>query len=277
MDHHYNLNIKYVEKFFSTKVADSFFKKLEKSVEYFHPDVSAVVVRHKKYQIPRKVSAYGDISLTYCFSGTRLPTKPMISVVKQLLDLANDFIKKEKNQSDIDTADDKNENDFLKEQNQNDSDIIDDNKNDSNDKDIDQNKNDILKKEQTQYDDDNADDSDKNSDDNDVDKNENENLNYVFINRYENGLDYLGFHKDDEKDMDSNFPIVTFSFGIKRDIIFKRKKYKNVKIPLEHGSMLVMYPPTNQFWYHGIPKRKKVKDVRISLTFRRNLSNKNKE
>ncbi len=41
-----------------------------------------------------------------------------------------------------------------------------------------------------------------------------------------------------------------------------------VKITVKSGSLLVMKYPTNIFWYHSLPKRAKIKDVRISLTFR---------
>ncbi|GBN13100.1 DNA oxidative demethylase ALKBH2 [Araneus ventricosus] len=107
-----------------------------------------------------------------------------------------------------------------------------------------------------------------------------ERFNYVLINRYKNGNDYIGFHQDNEPDICTQTPIVAFSFGAQRDLVFKRIQYtvpreecKNhpitLKVPLEHGSILIMYPPTNEYYTHGLPKRLRCKDARISLTFRK--------
>lgn len=41
---------------------------------------------------------------------------------------------------------------------------------------------------------------------------------------------------------------------------------------LEHGSLLLMNPPTNQVWYHSLPPRKACPGVRVNLTFRRMLA-----
>ncbi|CAL1299361.1 unnamed protein product [Larinioides sclopetarius] len=97
-------------------------------------------------------------------------------------------------------------------------------------------------------------------------------FNYILINRYKDGQDKIGSHRDNETDMDPNSSIVTFSFGAERTMIFKRPNFNSVKIPLKNGSVLTMNPPTNEFWYHEIPREKRIKDVRISLTFRKNLS-----
>ena len=43
-----------------------------------------------------------------------------------------------------------------------------------------------------------------------------------------------------------------------------------VKVKLESGSLLMMNPPTNDFWYHALPKRSlaSAPDARINMTFR---------
>ncbi|CAL1296185.1 unnamed protein product [Larinioides sclopetarius] len=97
-------------------------------------------------------------------------------------------------------------------------------------------------------------------------------FNYILINRFKAGQDKIGSHRDNETDMDPNSSIVTFSFGAERTMIFKRSNFNSVKIPLKKGSVLAMNPPTNEFWYHEIPREKRIKDVRISLTFRKKLS-----
>lgn len=41
-----------------------------------------------------------------------------------------------------------------------------------------------------------------------------------------------------------------------------------MKLRLGHGSLLAMLPPTNEHWYHALPKRLRVATARINLTFR---------
>lgn len=105
-------------------------------------------------------------------------------------------------------------------------------------------------------------------------------FNFVLVNRYKDGNDYIGEHRDDEKDLDMNFPIVSLSFGQNRDFTFKhhssrgsklKKDISNVKLALEHGSLLVMNPTTNTYWYHSLPKRsvRSCPNPRINLTFRK--------
>lgn len=99
-------------------------------------------------------------------------------------------------------------------------------------------------------------------------------FNFVLINRYENGEQYIGFHTDDENDLDGNSPIVGVSLGAERDFQFKAKKipveHKQViELTLHHGSFISMNHPTNKNWSHSLPKRLRVKRPRISLTFRK--------
>lgn len=99
-------------------------------------------------------------------------------------------------------------------------------------------------------------------------------FNFVLINRYENGEQYINYHQDDERELGEDPSIVGVSFGAERDILFKPYFFIPEKVPnklsleLEHGSIFVMYPPTNDFWMHSIPKRVGIKTPRISLTFR---------
>lgn len=106
-------------------------------------------------------------------------------------------------------------------------------------------------------------------------------FNFVLINRYKDGEDYMGEHRDDERDLDPSGVIASLSFGAERDFVFrhaesrgknaKRKEINPIKITLLSGSLLLMKPPTNREWYHSLPVRKGVHDVRINLTFRRVL------
>ena len=96
-----------------------------------------------------------------------------------------------------------------------------------------------------------------------------EKLNAVLGNKYRNGKDYISAHCDDEKDMKKNSLIVSVSFGVERDFIFKNKKTKEkIKLKLESGSVLIMDYETQKYWTHELPKRLREKNCRINLTFR---------
>ncbi|XP_053625921.1 uncharacterized protein LOC128683887 isoform X2 [Plodia interpunctella] len=103
--------------------------------------------------------------------------------------------------------------------------------------------------------------------------------NFVLVNRYKNGRDHIGPHRDNEPELDSDYPIASISLGQERDFVLKHKDSRKsehgkalippVKILLENGSVLMMNPPTNEFWYHSIPLRKNIPGPRINLTFRK--------
>lgn len=113
------------------------------------------------------------------------------------------------------------------------------------------------------------------------------NFNFVLVNRYANGQDRIGEHRDAERELDLAAPIASLSFGAQRDFYFKhgdcRKKGRDkssepiVTVSLDDSMLLLMNPPTNQFWYHGLPPRKTCKDPRINLTFRKVLPEKQKK
>ena len=95
--------------------------------------------------------------------------------------------------------------------------------------------------------------------------------------RYKDGDDHMGEHRDDEKDMVAESPIASLSLGQSRDFVFKhadtrgrdaKRKIPTVTKHLESGSLLMMNYPTNVYWYHSLPKRKRVPGVRINMTFR---------
>ena len=104
--------------------------------------------------------------------------------------------------------------------------------------------------------------------------------NFVIVNRYATGDHFVGQHRDSDPALDPTAPIASLSFGATRDLRFKycgavcttdeeSENTTAVNVALEDGMLLLMKPPTNEFWYHSIPIRKKCKEVRISLTFRR--------
>ena len=96
-------------------------------------------------------------------------------------------------------------------------------------------------------------------------------FNSVLLNEYTNGEVGMGWHSDDEKELGKNPVIASVSFGVNRDFLFRHKFDKNhdkIKVHLKTGSLLLMLGSTQHYWKHSIPKRLKVKDPRINLTFR---------
>lgn len=102
-------------------------------------------------------------------------------------------------------------------------------------------------------------------------------FNFVLVNRYNDGNDHMGEHRDDEADLVPKSAIASVSVGQARDFIFRhrdargsgaKRKIDPVKFELSHGSLLIMNHPTNVYWFHSLPVRKKVICPRINLTFR---------
>ena len=95
-------------------------------------------------------------------------------------------------------------------------------------------------------------------------------FNSCLLNFYHDGADGMGWHSDDEKELDAQSPIASLSLGSARKFSFKHKKDKSTtSLFLENGSALIMHAPTQQFWQHALLKTKTIHTPRINLTFRR--------
>lgn len=95
-------------------------------------------------------------------------------------------------------------------------------------------------------------------------------FNACLCNLYEDGEAYLSYHKDNEKEMDREAVIVSLSLGYDRKFYLKNDNTKEVeKFVHKNGEIFIMEAPTQTDWKHSIPKEAKVKETRISLTFRR--------
>jgi len=110
--------------------------------------------------------------------------------------------------------------------------------------------------------------------------------NFVLVNQYRNGKDYIGPHSDDEKDLKgfthdaeeksnnnkkiTETIIVSLSFGATREFLFQSKAVSLVQkqFSLENGDICVMRGETQKYWKHSVPKKAKCKDMRFNLTFR---------
>ena len=89
------------------------------------------------------------------------------------------------------------------------------------------------------------------------------------MNVYKDGDDCIGFHKDKETGWVENSGFATLSFGAERDFQIKNDDTKETtNILHQNGSVIYMPYPMNHNYTHSVPKRKKIKNCRISLTFR---------
>jgi len=96
-------------------------------------------------------------------------------------------------------------------------------------------------------------------------------LNYVLINHYSNGKEYVGWHRDNEKSIDQSSGIFSLSLGEERSFQIKEIQTKKIIFnePLCHNSMIIMCGENMQHKYkHQVPKRLKMKNERFNLTFR---------
>ncbi|GCB80354.1 hypothetical protein scyTo_0018087 [Scyliorhinus torazame] len=190
------LNCDYT-RIFSKSEADDIFLQLEKVLEYFSGEQTKVQVCGKWYDIPRRQVTYGDLGLTYTYSGVTLVPKPWLPVLEKIRDRVTQAT--------------------------------------------------------------------------------GHTFNFVLINRYKDGSDHIGEHRDDEKELEPLSPIASVSFGACRDFVFRHcdtrgrsatRHLEPVKLLLVHGSLLMLNYPTNVYWYHSLPVRKKVLAPRVNLTFR---------
>ena len=102
----------------------------------------------------------------------------------------------------------------------------------------------------------------------------NEKFNYALVNKYDSGSEYIGWHADNEKDMESGSTIASISLGQKRkfsikDIKSGKEKYN---VELASGSLLTMEGDMQKNYKHSVPKSKQKMSVRYNITFR-NIKN----
>lgn len=98
----------------------------------------------------------------------------------------------------------------------------------------------------------------------------NEQLNGLLLNWYDGSLGhYIGKHRDKTNGMVAGSPIVTVSFGETR--VFRLRPWKGVNkldFIAEHGSVFVVPFEMNKCWTHEVPKSKRYRERRISMTIR---------
>ena len=86
-------------------------------------------------------------------------------------------------------------------------------------------------------------------------------FNFCLVNYYRMGLDYMGWHKDNEQS--SERLIASLSLGVPRKFRI-RLDNETEDLWLENGSLLVF----DGYLEHTLPRMQKVNQPRINLTFR---------
>jgi alkylated DNA repair dioxygenase AlkB len=94
-------------------------------------------------------------------------------------------------------------------------------------------------------------------------------FNSCLLNYYQDGIQGMGWHADNEKELGNNPIIASVSLGVVRTFRCKhRMSNHTIDIVLEPGSLLIMRGSMQHNWVHSLPISKKIKDARINCTFR---------
>lgn len=98
-------------------------------------------------------------------------------------------------------------------------------------------------------------------------------FNALLLNLYRDGHDRMGWHADDEPELDPTAPIASLSLGASRCFQLRSRqpvggRRQTVGLDLGDGDLLVMDPPTQQHWLHQLPARRRLREPRLNLTFR---------
>ena len=95
-------------------------------------------------------------------------------------------------------------------------------------------------------------------------------FNALLANLYRDGKDHMGWHSDDERELGAAPVIASLSLGAERtfQLRHRRTPKQRIDIELASGSLLIMGPELQHQWQHALPKRLRVSQPRINLTFR---------
>lgn len=95
-------------------------------------------------------------------------------------------------------------------------------------------------------------------------------FNSVLANRYRDGRDAMGWHRDDEPELGPQPVIASLSLGATRRFRLKAddRAVPPLSLELPHGSLLVMAGRTQARFRHALPRTARPVGERINLTFR---------
>lgn len=95
-------------------------------------------------------------------------------------------------------------------------------------------------------------------------------FNSCLCNLYHDGSESMGWHRDNEPELDPDASIASVSLGAERRFHFRhRVTGEKISLLLESGTLLLMQPPVQEHWEHQLPAMKRVQEPRINLTFRK--------
>jgi alkylated DNA repair dioxygenase AlkB len=92
-------------------------------------------------------------------------------------------------------------------------------------------------------------------------------FNFALFNLYFDHTVALGWHADDDEDLERDAPIASLSLGAERKFDFRGPQ--SLSLGLESGSLLTMRGATQRFYQHRVAPQSKSCDARINVTFRR--------
>lgn len=98
-------------------------------------------------------------------------------------------------------------------------------------------------------------------------------FNSVLANLYRDGADYMGWHRDNERELGPDPVIASLSLGATRVFDLRHRSYRDNGIPVQRfvlhsGDLLIMRGETQRQWQHRLPKRLAARGWRINLSFR---------
>jgi alkylated DNA repair dioxygenase AlkB len=103
-----------------------------------------------------------------------------------------------------------------------------------------------------------------------IEKELNFSFNYLLLNYYKTGDDYISYHSDMEVLCATDL-ISSLSLGGMRRFLIRGKqdKTENYELLLNSGDLMIMDGSMQYHYKHSVPKTKKLVDPRINLTFRK--------
>lgn len=96
-------------------------------------------------------------------------------------------------------------------------------------------------------------------------------FNAVLCNRYRSGADSVGWHSDDEPELEPDPLIASLTLGAERSFQLRHRSraQRRQRLVLPHNSLLVMPAGFQRCWQHQLPKTRKRLGERFNLSFRR--------
>lgn len=92
-------------------------------------------------------------------------------------------------------------------------------------------------------------------------------FNAVLLNYYRDGQDSMGWHRDNEKAIIGH-TIASISLGATRDFKIRHRASKKTYTITLHSESLLLMTNLQEDYEHALPKRARINEPRINLTFR---------